>query len=63
MRPRELARDKLDPRAEAEGQSPDARKSTAIDSEGPPTMIDSKVGTEDHAPGEQTVGRDVERAT
>jgi hypothetical protein len=57
-----IPRDKLDPRTQTDGKSPDAKKSMAVDGKVPPSYIDSKVGIEDHAPGEQTVDRDVERA-
>ena len=59
--PRDL-HDKLDPRTQTDGDSPDARKSMAVDGKVPPSNIDSKVGVEDHAAGEQTIDRDVERA-
>jgi hypothetical protein len=52
--------DKLDPRTQVEGKSRDAKKSTADFAKVPPSIVDSKVGIEDHEPGEQTVDRDVD---
>jgi hypothetical protein len=52
--------DKLDPRTQTEGKSPDARKSAAVDSKVPPSIVDSKVGVEDQEPGEHTVDKDVD---
>ena len=63
MIPRDIPRDdKLDPRTQTEGKSPDAKKSMAVEGKVPPSAVDSKVGIEDHAAGEQTIDRDVERA-
>ena len=53
---------KLDPRTQTEGQSRDARKSTANDAKVPPAQIDSKVGVEDHEVGRH-VDADVEAGT
>ena len=53
--------DKLDPRTQTDNQSPDAKKGMANAGKVPPSIVDSKAAVEDHAPGEQTVDRDVER--
>jgi hypothetical protein len=57
-----MKRDKLDPRTQTDEKSPDAKKSMANEGKVPPSIVDSKAAVEDHAPGEQTVDRDVERA-
>ena len=53
--------DELDPRTQTQGKSPDAKKSMANAGKVPPSIVDSKVGVEDHEPGEQTVDRDVDK--
>jgi hypothetical protein len=53
--------DKLDPRTQTKDQSPDAKKSMANKGKVPPSIVDSKVGVEDHEPGGQTVDRDVDK--
>ena len=57
-----MKRDKLDPRTQTDEKSPDAKKSMANDGKVPPSIVDSKAAVEDHAPGEQTVDRDVDQA-
>jgi hypothetical protein len=57
-----MKRDKLDPRTQTDGKSSDAKKSMANEGKVPPSIVDSKAAVEDHAPGAQTVDRDVERA-
>jgi len=57
-----MKRDKLDPRTQTENQSPDAKKAMANEGKVPPSIVDSKAAVEDHAPGEQTVDKDVDRA-
>ena len=52
--------DKLDPRTQTEGMSPAGAKATADAAKVPPSMVDSKVGIEEHEPGEHTVDRDVD---
>ena len=53
--------DKLDPRTQIDDQSPDAKKAMATEGKLPPSIVDSKAAVEDHAPGEKTVDRDVEK--
>jgi hypothetical protein len=57
-----MKRDKLDPRTQTDDKSPDAKRSMANDGKVPPSIVDSKAAVEDHAPGEQTVDKDVDRA-
>jgi hypothetical protein len=57
-----MPHDKLDPRTQTDGKSPDAKKSMATAAKVPPSQVDLKVGIEDHHPGEQTVDRDVDAA-
>ena len=52
----------LDPRTQTRGKSPDAKKSMANHGKVPPSIVDSKAAVEDHAPGEQTVAKDVDAA-
>jgi hypothetical protein len=59
---REPSRDKLDPRTQTDGKSPDARRSMAVDGKVPPSPVDGKVGVEDHAAGENTIDREVDAA-
>jgi hypothetical protein len=56
-----MKHDKLDPRTQTESKSPDAKKSMANDGKVPRSIVDSKAAVEDHAPGEKTIDRDVER--
>ena len=57
-----MARDPLDPRTQTDGQSRDAKKSTANDAKVPPAEIDSKVGVWEHEVGKH-VDKDVEAGT
>jgi hypothetical protein len=57
-----MKRDRLDPRTQTDGKSPDAKKSMANDAKVPPSIVDSKAAVEDHAPGDKTIDRDVDRA-
>jgi hypothetical protein len=57
-----MKRDPLDPRTQTDGQSPDAKRSTANDAKIPPAEIDSKVGIEEHEVGNH-VDADVEAGT
>jgi hypothetical protein len=52
----------LDPRTQTQGKSADAQKSMANAGKVPPAYIDSKVGVEDHEPGENTIDKDVDRS-
>ena len=51
----------LDPRTQTDDKSPDAKKSMANEGKVPPSIVDSKAAVEDHAPGEQTIDKDVEQ--
>jgi hypothetical protein len=53
--------DKLDPRTQTDGKSADAKKSMANQGKVPPSFIDSKAAVEDHAAGEPTIDKDVEK--
>jgi hypothetical protein len=58
----ETKHDKLDPRTQTENKSEDAKKSMANAGKVPPSLIDSKAAVEDHAPGETTIDKDVEKS-
>ena len=57
-----MKHDKLDPRTQTEDKSDDAKKAMATEGKVPPSIVDSKAAVEDHAPGEKTIDKDVERA-
>jgi len=57
-----MERDKLDPRTQTDGQSRDAKKSTANDAKVSPAEMDSKVGIWEHEVWKH-VDADVEAGT
>jgi hypothetical protein len=54
--------DRLDPRTQTRGKSPNAKKSMATAAKVPPANVDAKFGVEDHTAGDQTIDRDVDAA-
>ena len=58
----DMTRDPLDPRTQTDGQSRDAKKSTANEAKVPPSVADSKVGVWEREVGNH-VDADVEAGT